>query len=202
MTSPSVLVNGAFYTSGVPTGFTRVPLRLQQDGSLIEYPLDLAQNIIKTPTVTNGTPYAAGDNVGGKFTQTGLFRVKEAQAWLKNLLVIDRNNQKAALRFLFFDRDPTSATLTNDAALALGADGPNVTAYVEVLASDYVTVDPTAGSPCALAQIWNLNIPLISSVTDGSAAGNLYWAMMTTGTPTYTTALGLGVKLGLSSSGA
>jgi hypothetical protein len=94
---------------------------------------------------------------------------------LDSLTVTDGANQKAALTVLFFESDPTAATITNNAAFALSTDLTKVVGKVNVLTTDYETIDSKA-----VACLRGLNLTL-----EASGSATIYAACLTTGTPTY-----------------
>ena len=139
-----------------------------------------------TPTVSSGAAYTAADAVGGKQTLTSAARVSGGVAVLQSLTVLDLGNQKAALTLLFFDADPTAATITDNAAFVWSTDTTKFIGKINVAAADYETV---AGE--AVASLRGLGLELKAS---GSA--NLFVAVVTTGTPTYTSTTDLVLKYG------
>lgn len=183
------MVNGAFATASAVNGFTRVPLKVTSDGTLNSYSLSTSQRRTKAWNGT-GVAYTAGDVIGGKLSLSNVFNFGESTNWLMDLMILDLDAQAAALRVLFFDRDPTAATLTDNAALALSTDAANITAYVDILASDYVTVETGK----SLAQIWNINLPL---ATSDVTIKTLYFAIIAVGTPNYTNGKGIQLTLGI-----
>lgn len=193
MTSPSVLINGAYYTASSPTGFTRVPIKAFNDGVLLGYQLTTAQGrqVVPSTDGTAGTAYTSGDCVGGKLTVSSAFVFGQSSTqagWLESVMVLDRDKQKQPLKLLIFKADPTVATLTDNAALVLSTDNLKLIGYVQIAALDYVDI----GSADSIAQIWDIHLPLLSP-----GDTNLYFALMTTGTPTYTNGKGLYLTLGI-----
>src|SRR5581483_9146543 len=128
-----------------------------------------------TPTVSASSAYTAGDAVGGKQTLTSAARVSGGKPMLESLTIIDKGNQKAALTILFFDADPSAATITDNSAFAWSTDIAKFVGKIDVVTGDYQTIDSKA-----VATIENLGLILKAN---GSA--NLYAAVLTTGTPTY-----------------
>lgn len=135
-------------------------------------PLD---TVSVTPTISATPAYTSGDAVGGKQTLTSAVRVSGGKALLQTLTVIDRANQKQPLTILFFNSDPSAATITDNAAFVFSTDISKLIGKVNVLAADYETVDSIA-----VATIANLGLLLKAS---GSA--NLFVAVVTTGTPDF-----------------
>lgn len=139
-----------------------------------------------TPTLDTNI-LAAGDAVGGKQTLTSAARVSGGTVTLESITVRDTGNQKAALTILFFDSDPTAATITNNAAFAWSTDISKCVGRVNIATADYETIDSEA-----IACVRGLNLTMLAS---GSA--NLYAAVvLTSGTPTYTAVGDLVFKYG------
>lgn len=136
--------------------------------------------IARTPTVST-TAYAANDVVGTRM-QLGPI---EAPAKLTSITVIDRSAQAAVLEVIFFEKNPSASTLTDNAAPTLNAtEVGNIVARVQVAAADYAA----AINGVRVANLSNLN-----RIVKGS---NLTAVLVTTGTPTY--ALGaLTLKFGI-----
>ncbi len=127
-------------------------------------------------TVTAGA-YAANDNVGGKITLTSAARASGGTVRLNSITIADHDNQKAEMDFTFFNADPTSSTLTNDAAVSVHDDDANkVVGSFTISPAHYYDL-----GACAVGNIQDIN-KLMTAV--GSA--NLYCAVTTRGTPTFT----------------
>ena len=60
--------------------------------------------------------------VGKKITLTDAMRVTGGSGVLQSITVIDVSATKPALELLIFNADPTAATLTDQAAVALSTD--------------------------------------------------------------------------------
>lgn len=136
---------------------------------------------------TNASAYEAGDAVGGKVTITNAMRVSGGTGVLQSIQVIDKGNQKAALEILIFDSDPSAATITDDTAFAYSTDITKQIARVSIAASDYVTIDSKATA----------SIGGLSRIVQASGSTNLYAAVVTTGTPTYTSTSDIIVTFGI-----
>lgn len=132
--------------------------------------------VINVTPVIDTVAYTSGDSVGGKIT-AGAIANAFGQGVLKDLVVVDKANQKQPLTFLFFDQDPSAGTYTNNGAVTLDpADALKVIAKVNVAAADYETV---GGKAVAAVEV--------SKVVKGTPDSNrtLYLLVVTTGTPTY-----------------
>jgi hypothetical protein len=99
------------------------------------------QSKIVSPTITVATSvYEADDCVGGKLTLTDAVRVSGGSGVLQNITVLDASATKPAFEILIFNADPTAATLTDQAAIALSTDVAKVIHRIPVYTSDYTTV--------------------------------------------------------------
>jgi hypothetical protein len=150
------------------------------DGSAVTQPI--SGNVggkttaIKDTTAVSTTPaYTSGDAVGAKRTLTNVFLSSGGTAILESITVLDRANQAAALEIIFFDSDPTNATITDNAAFVYSTDDLKVLGRVSVAASDYVTLNSKA-----IATLKGIGLTL-----KGNATTSLFVAVVTTGTPTY-----------------
>ena len=128
-----------------------------------------------TPTISATPAYTSGDAVGGKQTIAAACRVSGGDALLQSLTIIDKANQKQPLTLLFFDSDPSAATITDNAAFVFSTDISKLIGKVNVLAADYETVDSIG-----IAVLANLGLQL-----KASGSSSLYVAVVTTGTPDF-----------------
>lgn len=141
--------------------------------------------------------YTAGDNVGGRMLIDGFGTF--GAGLLKDVTITDFDNQKAALTLLFFDSLP-AATFTNNAAFPAlaAADLAKVIGKVEIAATDYTTFNGRAVATVATSiSLWGVQSTPAPDGGTGSDKRSLYYAIQTSGTPTYTTAGSLGVQLGV-----
>jgi hypothetical protein len=126
---------------------------------------------IVTPTITVSTSvYEAGDCVGGKITLTDAMRVSGGSGVLQSITVIDVSATKPALELLLFNADPTAATLTDQAAVALSTDITKVMHRIPIYTSDYATV-----ASVSIADI------TVNKVVEAVGSDNLYAAIVATG---------------------
>lgn len=138
------------------------------------------------PTVSTSPAYTAGDAVGGKETLTSAVRVSGGYVELDSIEVIDRSNQKPALTILFFDSDPSAATITDNAAFVFSTDISKLVAQVLIAQADYTTTN-SIGVAC---------IGAIKKVIKASGSANLFAAVVTTGTPTFAGTTDITIKYG------
>jgi hypothetical protein len=149
----------------------------------------------QTPTIDTAA-FSAGDNVGGRNLIDGLGPF--GTGVLKHVTITDFDNQKAALTIVFFDTLP-AGTFTNNAAFPslVAADLARVIGKVEVAASDYTTINGRAVATVATSIVlWGAQPTPAPDGASGSDKRSLYYAIQTSGTPTYTTTSSLGVQLG------
>ena len=134
-----------------------------------------------TPVVSTSA-YTSGNSVGGKLTLSNACRSKGGAIILNDIVVTDEANQKAALTILFFNQ-PLVGTVADFATPALIPDINNCIGKVTVAAADYVTL---GSDSAAVAQESSLNLLLYNAET--VATQNIYFIIITTGTPTYVAA--------------
>jgi hypothetical protein len=123
-------------------------LEQQDDGTYAKVvknvgPSGSGKIVAVTPGIST-TAYSIGDNVGGKITLASSVRTVGNLALLVSLLVVDKSNIKPALELLFFNADPTAATLTDNAAISLSTDVSKICGRLSVASTDYVTVGGVA----------------------------------------------------------
>lgn len=139
-----------------------------------------------TPTLDTSI-YASGDTLFVATALSGVVRANDQRALLQSLVVIDKDDQKPALRLLFFSASVTFGTL-NAAPSISDSDAANYLGHVDIAAADYVDL---GGVSVACAKGINLLLESVSGATSVYIAG-----MLTAGTPTHT-ASGLVFRLGV-----
>jgi hypothetical protein len=130
--------------------------------------------VSSTPTVSASAAYTSGDNVGGKNALAAVTLVSGGSAKLQSITVTDTANQKAAMTILLFDSNPAAGVFTDNAATQLSTDLTKIVASIPLAGADFVTIDSKA-----VATLNGLNRAI------KSAAQSFYYALNTTGTPTY-----------------
>lgn len=154
-----------------------------------------AVGIRQTPTI-NTVQYSANDNVGGLMTVDAIGPAFGTGV-LKHITITDFDNQKAALTILFFESLP-AGTFTNNSAFPnlATADLDKVIGKVEIAADDYTTFNARAVATveCSM-NVWSRQ--QTAGPSEGQDKRTIYYAIQTSGTPTYTAADSLKVKLGL-----
>lgn len=149
---------------------TREHEKFNEDGGV---KTSAVREVISVTPVINTVQYSSGYAVGGKQTlAAGLATALPVE--LDSLVIIDKGDEKAVLDLLFFDADPSAATITNNSAFAFSTDIAKLIGRVHIAAEDYVTYD-------SIATVALKNIGLLLKPT----ATSLYVAVVTTGTPTY-----------------
>ncbi len=136
------------------------------------------KTVCVTPTITtNSVQYSSGDCIGGLITVPAVMTANNGTALLKNILIKDASNQKAALTILLFNQSPTGMTTTNNSAFAYGSGTgfSSEIAKINVLTTDYETVDSKATA----------DLDVMSKAIQANGSMDLYLVVLTTGTPTY-----------------
>lgn len=145
-----------------------------------------SDKISNTIVTTNGSAYTAEDNIGGINTITNALRTSGGTEVLIDVLIWDKDDQKAALQIDYWDASP-SGTYTNDAGQVIAGDSAKWLGTVEIAAGDYKTTGAVAK-----ASIKNIGL-----VLKGDASRDIFFTIKTTETPTYTSTSGLIVSHGL-----
>ena len=128
-----------------------------------------------TPTVSSGAAYDAADQVGGLITLAGAVPAAGDGAILRQISVVDKAKQKAALNVLLFDAEPTVASADNEAANVADTEmAGKCLGAVSIAAGDYV--DLSASSVATKAT---------TTPVKANGSASLYALLVTTGTPTY-----------------
>lgn len=143
--------------------------------------------ITVTPTITAAGIYHANDCIGGKMTLTDALLGDGENALFVDLHVTDISNQKPTLEVLIFDSNPTAATLTDHAAVALSTAVSKVAGVIHVTAADWVTI---GGMGFA-------TVSKVFEIEGQAGSNNLYAAAMVTATPTMVGVNDLIFKFGL-----
>lgn len=133
---------------------------------------------IVTPTVTVDTSIMApGDSIGGKITLTNAMEVSSGSAFLDQIMMIDRANQKPVGEIFIFESNPAAATITNNAAFVFSTDDTLVQARIVVASGDWSTVN-SKGVLC---------LSNLCKAVKANGSKDLYAAfVLGTGTPTFT----------------
>lgn len=100
--------------------------------------------VIITPTVGPNVQYTAGDSIGGKLVLTGFARASLKGTVLQSLHIADNGNQKPTGQLLFFNADPTNATLTDNSPFAYGTDWSKQIGRLPITADLWTSVNSKA----------------------------------------------------------
>lgn len=143
-----------------------------------------------TPTVSNGVAYAAGDLIGGKMTFTGAVKSSTGSGQLLSVRITDRNKQAADVELVLFSSNPSSTTFTDNGAFDIAtADLSKVVAVIG-MGSTARFAYTTPG----VIYLGNLLIP-VRALSGASPGNTLYGALVSRGTPTYTSTSAITVTI-------
>lgn len=133
------------------------------------------------PTIQTDA-YVAGDAIGSQaFELEEVFTSPGSVSYLKNMVVYDQDDEKAAISFYFFNQDPTGTTVTDGAALDVAdADLDKIVARAIVVAGDYESFADNAVGEVE-----------VTKEMQGGGTTSLWVIPVMRGTPTYTAATDL-----------
>lgn len=134
-----------------------------------------------TPTVSNGTAYAADDAVGGIMTLAGCADV----GLIHHVVIVDNNNQKKDMDLVLFSAAPTTPTADNAAFAVASGDIAKVIGVIPM------TTHKSIGA-VGMTSASGLSLPF-----KAVQAGSLFAQLVTRGTPTYTSTSALRVCISL-----
>lgn len=148
------------------------------------------RTISVTPTVSNAVAYASGDLIGGKLTFTGAIKTSTGSGQVLSVLITDKNKQAEDLELILFSSNPSSTTFTDNGAFDVHAsDLAKVVAVIGLGSTSRF-----AYTVNGLVYLGNLLIPV--KALSGSSPGNtLYGALVSRGTPTYTSTSAITVQI-------
>jgi hypothetical protein len=150
------------------------------------------QSLIYDPAVTASGAYTANDAVGD--LQSIRLATFHGAGVLKDIKVIDTDNQKAPLTILIFRDQPSGIAADNAAYVLSAADAKLLIAKVNIAAADYETIGARAVADVEVSKVFR-GAPDTPGGTEDRR--NLWVSVLTTGTPTYTTTSSLRIILGL-----
>lgn len=155
--------------------------------------LNMEQLIVKvTPTISANSAYQSGDQVGGITVISEAAFDTDRVVKLTSLLLLDREQQDAALVLYFFDDLPTVVSVDNGAFDITDAEiMAKCVGVVTIGTSDYADCDEVA----FVQKQPNLLMKSVHT-SELRKSGNLYCVMSTTSTPTYTSTSSLKLVLG------
>ncbi|HLE04298.1 MAG TPA: hypothetical protein VI699_00765 [Candidatus Acidoferrales bacterium] len=130
--------------------------------------------------------YTAEDCVGGLLTFANAASAYASEGVIKRITVIDADKEKAAGKLYFFNADPSSSVDTDAASfLPAAADLVKLIGAHAVAAADFV--DSTSDS----VAVYETDLPFVLA----AGGTSLFAVFVCTGTPTYTVATDLTIKL-------
>lgn len=142
--------------------------------------------IVITPTLAGSGAYSTGKQVGGLQTLVQPTFDQGRFAMLTGLTIIDNDNQKAALTIVLFNALPLVTSVDQGTFAITNADlALKCIAQIPIVVGDYQSL---ASGAVATHTYTNL------FVKSQDPQGLLYAAVVTTGTPTYTTTSSLCFK--------
>lgn len=100
--------------------------------------------ISPTITISASPDYSAGDSIGGKITLSNVARAGGKDVVIQNITIRDTANIKPTGTLLFFNSDPTAATISDNAAFVFSTDITKCIARIPVATADYVTINSVA----------------------------------------------------------
>ncbi len=136
-----------------------------------------------TPTLDTAI-YAAGDVLFAETTITNAVRVAGLGTTLLGVTIADKDDEGAALTLYFFDADPNFGTINLAPSIA-DADTAKCLGIVDIATTDY---DDVGGAK--IAHVRGFSIPM-----KPASGTDLFVAATCAGTPTYTSASDLVLRL-------
>jgi hypothetical protein len=141
--------------------------------------------IAVTPTITAGA-YTAKDAVGGKLTFANAARVSGGKGIINSLTLVDHDDEKAALELWLYNQDFTAVN-DNAAFDPSDADNLNLVGVIPITTADYFSANDN-GVACVRGV--GLQFQLAGTTS-------MYGQLKCIGTPSYTAASDLTVKLAI-----
>jgi len=143
-------------------------------------------NVISAIPALSLAAYTAEDCVGGLLTFANAASVYASEGVIKRITVIDADKEKAAGKLYFFNADPSSAVDTDAASfLPAAADLAKLIGVKAIAAADFV--DSTSDS----VAVYEMDMAFVLA----AAGTSLFAVFVCDGTPTYTAATDLTIKL-------
>lgn len=108
-------------------------------------------------------------------------RILAGSGIIHSITVKDLTKQNSALKVVIFDSSPTGTTFTDNSPLDVAdADIDKIIAWVDITASDYISFVDSS-----VAHVKGLSIPFKVSTDIDPTATDLYFCIISNGTPTY-----------------
>lgn len=158
---------------------------------LFTAPMPVVVDLVATPTISNGSIYAAGDQVGGVMTFTGAALASGRAFQIVESNIRDHGKQTADLELWLYKVSPTLVG-SNNAAFDITDGNTNTALPVGVF--DFLTANYRSTASNSFCKgVLNGGPSIVTGVT--SASANLFGVLVTRDTPTYTSTSDLVVTL-------
>ena len=143
--------------------------------------------VLEATVATDTNVYADHDQIGSLLTISDAFSGTSKKGVIVSVSVLDKSSQSSALTVHFFDASPTVASSDNAALNITDAElADKHIGKVEIAATDYQAL-----SASSVATVDNAGVVI------SSKSKNLYLIVESAGTPTYTSATDLVLKIGI-----
>lgn len=117
----------------------------------------LLEKFTITPTIDTAA-YAQHDVVGGLLDIEHFFGESSVQAILESIVILDRHKQAKDLDLLFFAKNPSASTITDNAALSLHDD--DASKFLGYLSFGVTGADYVDFGGFSMAQMKDINMAL------------------------------------------
>jgi hypothetical protein len=145
------------------------------------YVFNTAARVRVTPAIDTAI-YASGDLIGGKLTLSNACPLGQSGGLITDLVLVDQDNEKSAIDVVFWRKNPSNTTFTDQAPFDChDTDMLELVGVVSIAAADYVSFADNA-----VATKESLALAFVPE--DGRT---LYACLVSRGTPTYTAATDL-----------
>lgn len=149
-------------------------------------PRGSTKKILTTPTISSGAIYAAKDAIGGIMSWAAAARVSGEGGVIQSVTIWDKGQQMAAMDLVLFAATIGGTVTDNSAFDPTDVMSADFVGSVSFVGADYIDF-----SDNSVAFRGGLGIPYTCNDT------TLYGALVSRGTPTYTSTSDLNVVLGL-----
>jgi hypothetical protein len=143
-------------------------------------------NVVEAVPTIETSAYASGDVIGEKLSLSDAARSLVSTGIISSVVIVDKDSEAVDIDVVFFDANPAAFGNDNAAFDPTDADVANIVCVVSV--TDYYTFNDNS---VGIAQ--NVNCPFDL----GSTNTTLYAALVSRGTPTYTAATDLTLRVGI-----
>lgn len=150
-------------------------------------PIKGSENVITVQLTVDTAIYAAGEVMSAVQEIPAVYNDGRNVVALHSITVLDKDKRSQPFDILFFDSLAAMGGALNAAVNISDADAEKIVAIVSVLAGDYVDL---VNSSIAIKS----NVGQVIEVPEGTTS--LWMATIARGTPTYTNAANIKIKLG------